>query len=89
MTSLNAIHLQVLTPVYTISSTSSGSTIHSRNASIDGDGQYSDVDLGDTSDDSDDVEGCRTRPRGEQVHDFEGHGRYLGIKNNIDKRQVL
>ncbi|KAF9308084.1 hypothetical protein BG003_011647 [Podila horticola] len=79
MTSLNAIHLQVLTPVYTISSTSSGSTIHSRNASIDGDGQYSDVDLGDTSDDSDDVEGCRTRPRGEQVHDFEGHGRYLDI----------
>ncbi|KAG0012676.1 hypothetical protein BGZ81_001440 [Podila clonocystis] len=79
MTSLNAIHLQVLTPVYTITSTSSGSTIHSRNASVDGDEQYSDVDLGDTSDDNDDEEGGRTRSCGEQLHDLEGHGRYLDI----------
>ncbi|KAF9303424.1 hypothetical protein BGZ74_003749 [Mortierella antarctica] len=79
MTSLNAIHLQVLTPVYTITSTSSGSTIHSCNASIDGDGQNTDVDPGDTSDDNDDEEGGRTRPRGEQFHDLEGHGRYLDI----------
>ncbi|KAG0363290.1 hypothetical protein BG005_001590 [Podila minutissima] len=79
MTSLNAIHLQVLTPVYTITSTSSGSTIHSCNASVDGDGQNTDVDPGDTSDDNDDEEGGRTRPRGEQFHDLEGHGRYLDI----------
>ncbi|KAF9204187.1 hypothetical protein BGZ59_001211 [Podila verticillata] len=80
MTSLNAIHLQVLTPVYTITPTPSGSTIHSRNASIDGDGQgpYSDVDLGDTSDNSDEDEGC-TRSHGEPLHDLEGHGRFLDI----------
>lgn len=79
MTSLNAIHLQVLTPVYTITSTSSGSAIYSRNASVDGDGQgpYSDVDLGDTSDDSNEDEGC-ARFHGEQLHDLEGHGRFLG-----------
>ncbi|KAF9380343.1 hypothetical protein CPC16_010367, partial [Podila verticillata] len=80
MTSLNAIHLQVLTPVYTITPTPSGSTIHSRNASIDGDGQgpYSDVDLGDTSDNSDEDEGC-TRSHGEPLHDLESHGRFLDI----------
>ncbi|GJJ75606.1 hypothetical protein EMPS_07964 [Entomortierella parvispora] len=75
MTSLNAIHLQVLVPVYSSSSSahgSSNSTVNSRRAHRQGDEKES------GSDDSDD-DYDEQRHRREAMHDLESDGRYLNV----------
>ncbi|KAF9417657.1 hypothetical protein BGZ94_009910 [Podila epigama] len=87
MTSLNAINLQVLSPVYSITSNrsiSSTSTILSRDASHPSE-QYSDVDLDNSDEDQDDEE-LEDRQCSDQLRDLESQGCYLNIPTT---RRVL
>jgi len=82
MTSLNAIHLQVLAPVHSSSSSvngSSSSTVISRDSH-----QPGEEDDFESDSDEDDHEHGHSR---EAMHDLESHGRYLS--NSCDTMNVV